>query len=527
MIIAYSIVFSLVVVAGLHALKLRLASLRSLPLPPGPRPKPIVGNVADLPVRGEKGWEHWFKHKDQYGPISSVTTMGQTVIILSKAEVAFELLEKRSSLYSARPEAVFSKELAGWDRTVTMKSSASEVRVHRKYMAHLIGSKKAVANFTLQQDVETRRLLVRLLEHPADLWVHLQRLTAGSMLNILYGYTIEPQGSDSLMDVVNLSLSQFVLAVEPGAWLVDSFPWLKYLPEWFPGAGFHRTAREWGQTLALVAEQPYAFVVHQMGQGNNETSYVSKHIEDLNHKPTPDEEHTIKWTAATMFAGGSDTTPSILSVFFLAMALFPDAQRAAQEELDRVVTTGFATIEDRDRLPYVNALILEAMRWHPVVPLGVPHRSTGMDSYEGYRIPNNSIVVANIWAFTHDPETYPDPMDFKPERFLARNGQAPQLDPTRLIFGFGRRICPGRFLADSTIFLTVSKCLAAFNISKMVKDGQEVEPTVDFTPGTISHPCQYEVSIRPRNAECEALIRSFDDPVAWSSGKGKERERHT
>ena len=90
-------------------------------------------------------------------------------------------------------------------------------------------------------------------------------------------------------------------------------------------------------------------------------------------------------------------TPSVLSVFFLAMALFPDTQSAAQKELDAIVGNRLPMSDDRDNLPYVNALVQEVLRWHPVVPLGVAHRTTDEDIYDGYRIPKGAIVVANIW----------------------------------------------------------------------------------------------------------------------------------
>ena len=80
------------------------------------------------------------------------------------------------------------------------------------------------------------------------------------------------------------------------------------------------------------------------------------------------------------------------------MALFPEAQRKAQEEIDRVVGTDrLPTFEDRENLPYVDALVKEALRWHPVVPMGVPHVTTEDDIYEGYFIPKGSILLPNIW----------------------------------------------------------------------------------------------------------------------------------
>lgn len=93
-----------------------------------------------------------------------------------------------------------------------------------------------------------------------------------------------------------------------------------------------------------------------------------------------------------------DQTVSSIGTFFLAMALNPEAQQKAQGEIDRVIGTNrLPTLADRDRLPYVNAMVKEVFRWHPVVPMGIPHMSTADDMYDRYYIPKGSILMPNIW----------------------------------------------------------------------------------------------------------------------------------
>jgi len=81
------------------------------PLPPGPKGIPFLGNVNDLPPAGMLECHHWLKHKDIYGPISSVTVLGQTFIIINDAQIALELLRDRSAIHSGRPHMVFSSEM--------------------------------------------------------------------------------------------------------------------------------------------------------------------------------------------------------------------------------------------------------------------------------------------------------------------------------------------------------------------------------------------------------------------------------
>lgn len=143
--------------------------------------------------------------------------------------------------------------------------------------------------------------------------------------------------------------------------------------------------------------------------------------------------------------------------FILAMLLYPEVQKHAQAEIDAVVGQDrYPAFEDRDKLPYIGALIQELLRWAPVAPqgqshvfscsssrsldVGLPHLAMREDVYEGYRIPKGATVIANIFSISRDEEMYPDPLEFKPERFL---GPSPQLNPRKFIFGFGRRGCPG------------------------------------------------------------------------------------
>lgn len=84
---------------------------RKLPLPPGPKPWPILGNITDMPPKGQVEWRHWIKHKDRYGPISSVTALGQTIVLLHNKQSALELMEKRATTHSGRPTSTFALKM--------------------------------------------------------------------------------------------------------------------------------------------------------------------------------------------------------------------------------------------------------------------------------------------------------------------------------------------------------------------------------------------------------------------------------
>jgi len=196
------------------------------------------------------------------------------------------------------------------------------------------------------------------------------------------------------------------------------------------------------------------------------------------------------------------------------MTLFPEVQKKAQEELDRVIGPDrLPEFKDRDQLPYINALVSETSRWQPIGKLSVPHQVIKDDVHEGYFIPKGSIILPNVWSFTHDPGLYRDPDVYNPSRFLSTDGNEPETNPMELIFGFGRRSCPGMHLADSSLWMASAMILATFNISKVVEDGVTIEPSVKYTSGTVSHPKPFKCSIKPRFAQSENLIRAVDERI--------------
>lgn len=328
-----------------------------------------------------------------------------------------------------------------------------------------------------------------------------------------YGYSIQRNEPDKLVSLVDKMMAEFSLAAVPMAWLVDIVPALQHLPDNFPGTGFKKTAREWRRSINGSAWIPYNFVLRQMAAETNRPSYVSKLVEQLrangNGKLGKEDEEAVVWTAASLYGAAADTTVITLTAFTLAMTRFPDAQRKAQEEIDRVVgTERLPNFEDREKLPYVDALVKEATRWWPIAPMGFPHKVSENFEYAGFRIPKDALILPAVWWFLHDPAVYTDPESFDPERFLPPRSEP---DPVEVAFGFGRRICPGRFFADSSLFLNIAQSLATFNITKG-KDADSGKGAVGGQPkpGILSYPTAFDFQVAPRSAKHVELIRRIE-----------------
>lgn len=143
-----------------------------LSLPPGPKGLPIIGNLLDLPPTGTPEFQHWLKFRGLYGPLSSVTVLGQTMVIFQDRQAAYEVMNKMSLKTSSRPKTVFAYELCGFENFTSGRSYDATFRLHRKLMHQQAGTKLLAARFNEIQDLESRRLLQRILDDPENLFKH-------------------------------------------------------------------------------------------------------------------------------------------------------------------------------------------------------------------------------------------------------------------------------------------------------------------------------------------------------------------
>ena len=154
------------------------------------------------------------------------------------------------------------------------------------------------------------------------------------------------------------------------------------------------------------------------------------------------------------------------------MLVYPAVQARAHAELDEVVGRARPpTFADVPFLPYIRAMVKETLRWSPVVPFGAPHASTADDWYEGMFIPKGTISLQNMRLLNFDPEVFgPNVTEFDPTRYLDEKGQVKTVLESReeghLSFGFGRRMCPGRHVAEGTLTIDFATFLWAMRFER-------------------------------------------------------------
>ncbi|RPD56282.1 cytochrome P450 [Lentinus tigrinus ALCF2SS1-7] len=488
----------------------RSSSRRGLPLPPGPKPLPFLGNLLHIPQ--DYPWVKYREWAEQYGDVVGLQLPGgQLFVILHSQQAAIDLLDKRSATYSDRQKSLVI-DLIGWGWNTPFLPYGEEWRRTRQASWRHFTPKVISKHHPLLLQ-EARRFLRLLKAEPHRLRELMEFSFAAIILKAMYGIEITPEEPKhvSLLHEALEATEGFMA----GSFLVEHIPVLQYVPAWVPGAGFQKKFARWRRLITDVLNLPFADAKQAWLRGEGYQSAVHEMLEDisqadLSEEQVADEERVAKVGAANTYVAGADTTFSTLLSFFMAMAMYPEVQRKAQAELDAVVGPNrLPEHGDRESLPYVNAVCKEALRWQNVLPLGVVHRSMADDEYNGYFLPEGSLFLTNAWAILHDPKTFPNPDVFLPERYLKDGVPNPDtLDASDVVFGYGRRICLGRHLSDASLFINVASVLHVFKITPPLDaNGKPKKVEAKMSSGFLSYPSGFECAIEPRSPSAEALLR--------------------
>ncbi|KAF8161643.1 cytochrome P450 [Crassisporium funariophilum] len=475
------------------------------PYPPGPKPKFLIGNMFDFPITNAAA-SYVELGKKYNSDILFLTTLGHHLLIVNTREVADELFERRSRLYSDRPWIPIT-DLMGLEYNIPLMRYGQGWRMHRKICQQVL-RQKAIGAFEPVQIHKVNKMLKGLLDTPDKFDQHSKMLSIGIPMSIMYGYEIE-----SIDDPVITAADQSVILAAPlllpGATIINILPLLRHIPSYFPGASSHKIAAKVSQLSSEMKRIPMDFVKKRMLEGTAVPSIVSDFLERKDTMGTSaEEEEAVKNMAFTVYGAASDTTISATGTFFFAMAASPQVQKRAQAELDRVIGTNrLPVFEDRPSLPYIEAIYREVLRFAPPLPLGVPHCLSEDDYYDGYFIPKGTAILGNIWAMTHDESVYSEPYEFKPERFFDANGDLNN-DDRVLAYGFGRRVCVGQHVASSTLWIIIASVLASFNImQKKDECGKEIEVNDEYYEfGIARHKKEFECSFTPRSGTSRKLV---------------------
>jgi cytochrome P450 len=145
----------------------------------------------------------------------------------------------------------------------------------------------------------------------------------------------------------------------------------------------------------------------------------------------------------------------------------------------------------------------EVLRWHTILPCTFPHQTKKEDTYIGYRIPANSTIIPLQWCMNLHSSNFPDPHTFDPSRWLSFSAS----DLRYHAVGYGRRICPGRHIAENSVFLNMAKIMWGFDIMLEGDGGAKVDPDMNWTTGFLTKPLPLKAKFTVRSQQHEAVNR--------------------
>ncbi|THH06109.1 hypothetical protein EW146_g9716 [Bondarzewia mesenterica] len=424
-----------------------------------------------------------------------------------------DLLERRSS-FQCKPRWPMA-ELLGRQHNVGFQYYGDRLKKSRRILHASLSVNSVSATWHGLLDAQSAKLVQSFLISPQTFYDDVQSNVQTLVVRFTYGHVPDP-------DYINLAtkvMHETGIALQPGKWLINSIPALARVPVWMPGAGFQRWAKEARDSFLDMTRTPFCKVKEEIAHGHPEDSFVQQAFANLPDMHTSEDEDIVMCAAGSLFSGkrpllqretqtgrpisaGTDTLAGSILTFIVLIARHPEAQERAYQEIISVVGADrLPGLEDRHSLPFVDTVIQESHRYNPAIPL-VTHSNTEEDEYIGLRIPKKTWIMANVWAMLHDESVYPDPDNFVPERFASGSVQP---DPRRLLYGFGRRRCPGLHFANAFVYLVAVRVLFLFEIILEAQGGNPCPPALKFKTGLVPAPKRSRCMFRPRPHAAEVL----------------------
>ncbi|KAJ7766397.1 cytochrome P450 [Mycena maculata] len=417
-------------------------------LPPGPRTVPLFGNALLL----ANGKDLHLKLTDwarSYGDIFSLRIMTMTMIVLSSPTAIKEVVDKHGWVASSRP-GNYIGEICGSGGDVNLIFAADSPRLQkiRRVVARFFSPQNSL-RYIPAENAESTVLLNDLITQPAAFSDSIRRYTHSLAKIMAYGQRAPSFHSEEVQEFYT-ALDQLIHALGFGTYPpFDLIPALKWVPP--PFAPWRAVGVHIKSVRSAMHTRMYEGVRRRQAAGDAESTecFIGKVLQS---KIPEGDEEAYSHTGLALLDAGSDSSAAFLLSLVLVLATYPECQERARAEIDAVVDGMRLPIsEDFPKLPYLNALIKEVMRFRPQFPTGVPHLMTGDVVYKGYHVPKDSMVVLNTYALFHDPEIFEEPEVFNPDRFLkSEHGTRPGVDNTdfrdNFLFGGGRHLTSMRLI---------------------------------------------------------------------------------
>ncbi|KAL7156204.1 hypothetical protein ABFS83_03G128000 [Erythranthe nasuta] len=441
--------------------------------PPGPKPWPIIGNLNLIGPIPHQSF-HFLSQK--YGEIMQLKFGKYPVVVASSPEMAKQFLRVHDTVFASRPPLAAGKYTAYNYSDMTWAPYGPQWRLARKIYLSEVFSAKKIESFEHVRIEETRNLLSRLRSvsgNPVVLRDHLMHYTVSATCRMILGKKYLCDSEDDKFVTLQDMLDEWFLL--NGAFVIsDWIPWLKFLDL----QGYVKRMKALYKSLDNFHN--YVIEDHQTRRkraAEEEKDFTSEDLVDKLLKLADDPNLEVKLTRdrvkgllQDLLAGGTDTSAATVEWALCEILRQPRIIEKAKQELDRVIgRKRWVEENDFSQLPYVEAIIMESMRLHPLATLLAPHYAIDDCKVAGFDISKGTTVLINTWSIGRDPKSWDSPEEFLPERFLGKETDMLGSNFALLPFGSGRRRCPGYNLGLKMVRTTLANLLHGFEF-KLAED---------------------------------------------------------
>ncbi|GMT14964.1 hypothetical protein PFISCL1PPCAC_6261, partial [Pristionchus fissidentatus] len=448
--------------------------------PKGPTPLPLIGNLHQFEAHR---LHHFFeKAQSQYGDVFTVWTPRPMVVLMSYPTIKEALVTKGEDFVGRMgrfPDDLFMTTENGG----VIFSQGENWREQRRTAIHIMrdfGMGKNVMEAQVKSSMDECMKHLNSIKDKSrvDFRWPLQILVANVVNEVLYGYHYKYDDCQRLMDYSDGLASQIeIMRKNILVFVVMQFPFLARFP--FIGWNGEGQFRYSVSKLTDHVREDVDRCEKSFDENEDPSCFVHAYMQKMKKNNTHLTNAQMVNVCSDFFLAGMETTSTTLRWAVLHMANNLDVQDKIRAEIHSMVGKDVdVTMNDQQRLPYTKATVSELQRMANILPLNVIHRTVKDTKVDGHFIPNDTLIMAQMYNVMKRGEIFEDPEQFKPERFLMEDGKTPNRETLEQVipFSMGKRMCAGEGLARMELFLGLAMIIQKYRLLPPLEDNLDLSP---------------------------------------------------